>query len=82
MGTGYAKISITLPTPLLERIKARVGARGLSGYIADALEAEERRAGLRQWLAEQETEFGPIPDSVLEETGRQWLARGADRERR
>jgi hypothetical protein len=78
MSSGYAKVSITLPMPLLERIKGRVGARGLSAYVAQALEAEVRREGLREFLAQQEARFGPIPESVLEETRRAWFGQDDD----
>src|SRR5262249_28968898 len=73
MASGYAKLSVTLPAPLVERIRGRVGARGVSRYIADALETQERSEALRAWLAEQEVEHGPLPDGALEEARRQWL---------
>ena len=74
----YAKVSITLPTPLLERIKSRAGARGLSAYVAQALEAEVRREGLREFLAQQEARYGPIPESVIEGTRRAWFGQDDD----
>ena len=74
MASGYAKVSVSLPAGLLERIRRRVGTRGLSQYVTRALEAEERREALRAWLAGQEAEDGPIPDAVMEEVRRQWLA--------
>jgi hypothetical protein len=73
MSSGYAKVSITLPEPLLAEVKARVGARGLSAFVAQVLEAEVRREGLREFLAQQEARFGPIPEDVLEETLRSWF---------
>jgi post-segregation antitoxin (ccd killing protein) len=73
MAAEYAKVSVTLPAGLLERIRGRVGARGLSSYVAEALEDEERRSALRAWLAEQDAEHGPIPASVLEEVQNEWL---------
>lgn len=73
MPSEYAKVSVTLPSPLLERIRTRVGARGLSRYVAQALEAEERREALRAWLAGQDAEHGPVPAALLEDVRRQWL---------
>ena len=73
MAGDYAKISITLPSALVERIKARVGARGVSRYVAQALEAEERREALRSWLSSQDAEHGPVPSDVMDEVRRQWL---------
>jgi hypothetical protein len=73
VASEYAKVSVSLPASLLERIKARVGDRGVSRYVAQALEAEERREALRSWLAAQDAEFGPIPPEVMEEVRREWL---------
>jgi Arc/MetJ-type ribon-helix-helix transcriptional regulator len=70
---GYAKVSVTLPASLVERIKTRVGARGVSGYVAHALEAEERREALRAWLSQQDVEHGPVPAEAMDEARRQWL---------
>lgn len=72
----YAKVSISLPAPLVERLKRKVGSRGLSRYVAEALENEERRQALREWLADQDREHGPIPEDLMQEVRRQWL--GAD----
>ncbi|HZT64211.1 MAG TPA: hypothetical protein VFA11_00330 [Acidimicrobiales bacterium] len=73
MVSDYAKVSVTLPSPLLERIKAKVGVRGVSGYVARALEAEERREALRAWLEAQDAEHGPVPSEVMEQVQREWL---------
>jgi post-segregation antitoxin (ccd killing protein) len=73
MASEYAKVSLTLPSPLVERIKARVGPRGVSRYVAQALEAEERREALRAWLAGQDAEHGPVPAELMEEVRQQWL---------
>jgi hypothetical protein len=73
MASEYAKVSLTLPSPLVERIKARVGPRGVSRYVAQALEAEERREALRAWLAGQDAEHGPLPAELMEEVRQQWL---------
>jgi len=73
MTSEYAKVSVTLPAPLVARIKARVGARGVSRYVAQALEAEERREALRAWLTSQDAEHGSIPPDAMEEVRREWL---------
>lgn len=77
MVSEYAKVSVSLPAPLVERIKQKVGSRGVSRYVAQALEHEERRQALREWLADEDREHGPVPDDVMGEVRRQWL--GADR---
>lgn len=76
MASDYAKVSVSLPAPLVERIKSKVGSRGLSRYVAEALEHEERRQALREWLTDQDSEHGPIPEDVMREVRAQWL--GAD----
>lgn len=73
MASEYAKVSVSLPAPLVERIKSKVGSRGVSRYVAEALEHEERRQALRDWLANQDREHGPVPDDVMREVRRQWL---------
>jgi Arc/MetJ-type ribon-helix-helix transcriptional regulator len=76
MASGYAKVSVSLPAPLVERIKKKVGSRGVSRYVAEALEHEERRQALRDWLTDQDRQHGPVSDDVMQEVRRQWL--GAD----
>jgi Arc/MetJ-type ribon-helix-helix transcriptional regulator len=73
MAGEYAKVSVSLPAPLVERIKEKVGSRGVSRYVAHALEHEERREALRDWLADQDRTHGPVPDEVMQEVRRQWL---------
>lgn len=73
MAGEYVKVSISLPAPLVERLKRKVGSRGLSRYVAEALENEERRQALREWLADQDREHGPIPEDLMREVRRQWL---------
>jgi Arc/MetJ-type ribon-helix-helix transcriptional regulator len=73
MASEYAKVSVSLPAPLVERIKKKVGSRGVSRYVAEALEHEERRQALRDWLADQDQEHGPVADDLMQEVRRQWL---------
>jgi hypothetical protein len=77
VATEYAKVSVTLPAGLLDRIRQRVGTRGLSSYVAHALEEEERREALQAWLASQDAEFGPVPDEVMAEVRAEWLRAAA-----
>lgn len=51
-----SRVNLTLPDDLLDQVRARVSARGLSQYVAEAVAARlaaEERAGLRQRLKEQ-----------------------------
>jgi post-segregation antitoxin (ccd killing protein) len=73
MSSDYAKVSVSLPVGLLERARDRVGSRGLSRYVAEAMEAQERREALRDWLADQDAEHGPISEQIMQEVRSQWL---------
>ncbi|MHB8293302.1 MAG: hypothetical protein ACYDH5_01445 [Acidimicrobiales bacterium] len=73
MADDFAKVSVSLPALLVERIKQKVGTRGVSRYVAQALEQEERREALSRWLADQDQLHGPVPDGVMQEVRRQWL---------
>ena len=57
MASDYAKVSVSLPAPLVERIKKKVGSRGVSRYVAQALEAEERRNRMRRWDLSRERTY-------------------------
>jgi post-segregation antitoxin (ccd killing protein) len=78
VSTDYAKVSVSLPAGLLERARDRVGSRGLSRYVAQAMEAQERREALQDWLAGQDAEHGPIPDEIMQEVRREWLGSDGD----
>jgi hypothetical protein len=78
VSSDYAKVSVSLPVGLVERARDRVGSRGLSRYVAQAMEAQERREALRDWLAGQDVEYGPIPDEIVQEVRSQWLGAADD----
>ena len=80
MAGDFAKVSVTLPSPLVERIKQKVGSRGVSRYVAHALEQEERREALRGWLADQDRQHGAVPDDLMKEVRQQWLAGDSEAE--
>jgi hypothetical protein len=73
VASEFTKLSVSLPSPLVERIRRQVGSRGVSRYVAQALEHEERRQALRAWLADQDREHGQVPEDVMREVRRQWL---------
>jgi hypothetical protein len=71
---GYVKTSVTIPAAVLARARERAGEGGLSRYVSEALEHEERRRALAEYLTAAEHEFGPIPEEALEEVRRAWPA--------
>lgn len=59
VGMGTQKVSVTLDEETLRRARRRVGPRGLSSYLDDALAEklarDERRATILEYLDELET---------------------------
>jgi hypothetical protein len=64
------KVTLTIDTAQLEELRRLVGARSMSSTVEAALEeylAKVRhRAAVREWLAEMERDFGPIPQEDRE----------------
>lgn len=56
------KITITLPEELVESIKERVDARGVSAYIAAAAAHQDEMDRLRELADRLEQEHGPVTD--------------------
>ena len=74
----YAKISVSIPVGMSERASERVGPRGLSRDVAEALASQERRSALLGWLADQDGEHGATAKDLVEAVRHQWLAVGRD----
>lgn len=72
MNSPVAKVSISLPPQLLKRVRKQVGARGISGFAARAIEHELERAQLGEFLRELEGELGPVPEELLDEAREAW----------
>lgn len=75
MSEVAAKLSISLPSQLAEAVRRRVGPRGLSGFVARAIEHELEREQLGSFLDELEQEHGPIPKTALARARRAWPKR-------
>jgi len=58
------KISVTVEDELVEQVRDRVGARGLSAFVNQAVRHELQLARLGELLADLEDELGP-PDDVM-----------------
>jgi hypothetical protein len=56
------KVTITIPEELLESIRTRVDARGVSAYIAAAAEHQDAMDRLRELSEGLEGEYGPVGD--------------------
>ena len=72
MTSRAEKLSISVPSALVAAIRQRVGPRGLSGFIAMAIEHELEREQLRSFLDELEDEQGTVPAEAIEDARRSW----------
>jgi hypothetical protein len=59
------KVSITIPQQAADAARERAGSRGLSAYIADAVEQQLRRDALVDWIEDIERLHGSLPDDEL-----------------
>ena len=67
IGMTTAKIAISLPTPLVDHVRARVKtgrARSVSAYVANAVECQKRDEDLRVLLDEIFAETGGPPTAA------------------
>jgi hypothetical protein len=75
MGQPAAKLSVSVPADLASAVRQRVGARGLSGFVARAMAHELEREQLGTFLAELEAAHGPVSKSSLAKARRAWPKR-------
>jgi hypothetical protein len=75
MGLPAAKLSVSVPGELAAAVRKRVGARGLSGFVARAMAHELEREGIAVLLEELEAQLGPIPKSEIARARRAWPKR-------
>ncbi len=66
------KISVSLPRELARSMQKRVGARGVSRFVAVAIAHELERAQLGELLTELEDAHGPVPQRLLREARAAW----------
>ena len=57
---------------LAARVEEHVGDRGLSGFVARAVEHELERDTLSDYLDELDNEFGEVPCELVEEYDALW----------
>lgn len=66
------KVSVSLDSEVLAQTRERVGGRGLSAYVNDAVDRQLRRDALSDLLAELRAAHGPVPEERMEEVRRLW----------
>lgn len=62
---GVEKHSVTMPSDTSEGVRARVGSRGFSAYVASAVARQLERDALNDILAQMETEHGPVDEAEV-----------------
>ena len=66
------KWSVSVDEELAGRVEEHVGDRGLSGFVARAVEHELERDILAVYLADLDNEFGEVPAEIVEEYDELW----------
>ena len=69
---AVTKWSVSVERTLAARVESRVGDRGLSGFVARAVEHELERDLLDEYLDELDAEFGSVPDDLVERVDELW----------
>jgi hypothetical protein len=66
------KWSVSIEEDLATRVEAHVGGRGLSGFVARAVDHELERDALANYLDDLDSEFGPVRPELVEDFDAQW----------
>lgn len=66
------KWSVSIEEALAARVEEHAGRRGLSAFVARAVDHELEREQLNQYLDELDEEFGPVPEQLIEGYDAQW----------
>lgn len=75
MSTPAARLSVTVPSDLALAVRRRVGARGLSGFVARAIAHELEREQLGEFLGELDRTLGTVSGEDLRKARRAWPRR-------
>lgn len=66
------KISLTVPTIVMERVRERAPAGEVSAYVSQAVQRQLERDALSDLLAQMEAENGPVSDAEVEKALALW----------
>ena len=72
MSRAAAKLSVSVPEALAKTVRKRVGARGLSAFVARAMSHELEREQLGAFLADMDEELGAVPKKTLAQAKAAW----------
>lgn len=75
LGVGHAvKVSVSLPQDVVEEVRARVGPREFSSYVAEAVQQRLRLQMLGEIVDDYLAKHGPISDETAQEVDAEWRA--------
>jgi hypothetical protein len=66
------KWSVSIDEDLAARAEEHVGGRGLSGFVARAVEHELERDALGDYLDDLDAEFGAVPPELVDDYDALW----------
>lgn len=66
------KVSVSLDADVLAQARERVGGRGVSAYVNEAVRRQLRSDALAEVLAAMRETNGPVGDEAMEEVRRLW----------
>jgi hypothetical protein len=66
------KWSVSIDEALAARVEEHVGQRGLSAFVARAVDHELEREQLYRYLNELDEEFGSLPEELIKGYDAQW----------
>ena len=72
---AVTKVSMSLDADVLAQTRDRVGGRGVSAYVNEAVRRQLRRDALADLLVAMQAANGPVDDRLLEEVRRLWPRR-------
>ena len=75
MTQSAAKLSVSIPGELAEAVRKRVGARGLSGFVARAVAHELEREGVRGLIDELDDQLGQPSKADMARARKAWPKR-------
>jgi hypothetical protein len=75
MPHSAAKLSVSVPIQLAKTVRKRVGARGLSGFVARAMQHELEREQLGAFLHKLDADLGPVSKATMTQARRLWHRR-------
>jgi hypothetical protein len=75
MSQPAAKLSVSVPGELAAAVRKRVGARGLSGFVARAMAHELEREGIAVLLDQLEEQVGPSSRGDMARARKAWPKR-------